>query len=237
MSTATGSPNLTYSLVETIGRAIALGEYRAEPFPTEDQLKKRHGVSRSVIRETVKMLSAKGLLGSRPKHGTFVLPEHEWNLFDADILRWALERPTSLDLLLHFNELRLGIEPQAAALAARRSTDEQRTIIDAALERIAQAEAGLDDATEANIAFHNAVLRASNNPFHIQYRGAVAAALRTSIRFIARRPEHTPSLFHQRDVRDAIFRGNQEQAAQAMRRLIRTVIAVIERHMSELAGK
>ena len=140
---ATGGPNLTYGLVETVGRAIVAGEYRGAPFPTEGVLEMRHGVSRSVIREAVKMLTAKGLLGSRPKHGTYVLPEQEWNLFDADILRWTLERPTSLDLLLHFNELRLGVEPQAAALAAQRSSEDQRIDIDAAIDRSVQAEAGI----------------------------------------------------------------------------------------------
>jgi DNA-binding FadR family transcriptional regulator len=224
----TGGPNLTYSLVETIGRAIVVGEYRAEAFPTEAELEKRHGVSRSVIREAVKMLSAKGLLGSRPKHGTFVLPEQEWNLFDGDILRWSVERPTSLELLLHFNELRLGIEPQAAALAAQRSTEDPLIDIDAALERTVQAEAGLDDATEADVAFHNAILLASNNPFYVQYRGIVAAALRASIRFTQRDAGYGLRLSYQSEVRDAVAEGDEDRAASAMNHLVRTGITALE---------
>lgn len=230
---AAGSPNLTYSLVEKLGRAVVVGAYRTQSFPTESELEKQHGVSRSVIREAVKILSGKGLLGSRPKHGTFVLREQDWNLFDADILRWALERPASLELLLHFNELRLGVEPQAAALAAQRSTREQFISIDTALDRNAQAEAGLDDAIEASIAFHDAVLRASNNPFYVQYREIVASAVRASVRLTERRNSSAATLSLQREVRDAVSRGNQENAASAMARLVRTALVVIEQSMRE----
>ena len=110
--------NLTYGLHETLGRAIVVGDYADKPFPNEADIVREHGVSRSVTREAVKMLAAKGLLGARPKQGTFVLPEESWNLLDPDVLRWLLEREASIDLLRHFNELRVGVEPEAAALAA-----------------------------------------------------------------------------------------------------------------------
>src|SRR3546814_15818855 len=65
------------------------------------------------------MLTAKGLLSARPRQGTIVQPTTSWNLFDTDVLRWLLERQFSIDLLRQFNELRVAIEPEAAALAAR----------------------------------------------------------------------------------------------------------------------
>ena len=106
--------NLTWGLQEVLGRAIVVGDYTDKPFPTEAEIVKQHGISRSVTREAVKMLAAKGLLGARPKQGTFVRPPDKWNLFDTDVLRWLLERRRSLTLLRHFNELRFAVEPQAA---------------------------------------------------------------------------------------------------------------------------
>lgn len=77
--------NLTYGLQNALGRAIVSGDYADRPFPSEADLTKEHGVSRSVTREAVKMLAAKGLVGARPKQGTFVLPEESWSLFDPDV--------------------------------------------------------------------------------------------------------------------------------------------------------
>src|SRR5665213_2399670 len=85
--------NLTYSIAEDLGVAIVTGTYSdANPFPVEGELCKQYGVSRSILREAVKMLTAKGLLGSRPRRGTWVQHETKWNLLDPDVLRWMLER-------------------------------------------------------------------------------------------------------------------------------------------------
>ena len=91
--------SLTYGLVESLGQAIVTGEYAQVGFPTEAELSKQFGASRTVTREAVKMLTAKGLLSARPRHGTVVEPETEWNLLDPDVLRWMLERKFSLRLL------------------------------------------------------------------------------------------------------------------------------------------
>ena len=117
--------NLTHGMLDTIGRAIVTGAYDATPFPTEAQLTEQHGVSRSVTREAVKMLTAKGLLSARARVGTVVQPPGSWNLFDTDVLRWLLERTFSVELLRQFSELRLAIEPEAAALAARHAQAHQ----------------------------------------------------------------------------------------------------------------
>ena len=80
--------NLTYGLTDYLGRAIVTGRFDDEPFPVEAELARRYGVSKSVTREAVKMLSAKGLLIARPRQGTLVQPASSWNLFDADVLRF-----------------------------------------------------------------------------------------------------------------------------------------------------
>lgn len=228
--------NLTHGMLDSLGRAIVTGSYDDTAFPTEAELAKQHGVSRSVTREAVKMLTAKGLVSARPRQGTIIQPASAWNLFDADVLRWLLERKFSFDLLRQFNELRIAIEPQAAVLAAMRATAEDHRAIDAGLARMVAAENGQDDPLAADIAFHVAILHATGNPFYIQFRDLVETALRTSIRFTNRIKGRTASIEDHSAVRDAILRGDAEVARTAMRHLIGEVLQLIDRGEGELAA-
>lgn len=221
------SRNLTYSMLDALGRAIVTGRYERTQFPTEAELAREHGVSRSVTREAVKMLTAKGLLTARPRKGTSVQPSSHWNLFDADVLRWLLERKFSLDLLRQFTELRIAIEPAAAGLAARAADAQRLGRIAAGYERMAAAQAGGDDPLEADIAFHIAILEASANPFYIQFRDVVTTALRTSIRFTNRFNGRTASLPQHREVLSAIERRDPHRAQDAMTDLIADVMTLI----------
>ncbi len=225
--------NLTYGMLEKLGRAIVTGAYDARTFPTEAQLAQHHGVSRSVTREAVKMLTAKGLLTARPRIGTVVQPTPAWNLFDPDVLRWLLERNFSLDLLRQFTQLRLAIEPEAAALAARFAQDADIRSITAGLERMQAAEQGSDDTLDADIAFHVAILRATQNPFYAQFRDTVAMALRTSIRFTNRVRGPNASLPEHAHVCNAIVAGDVEAARSTMHRLITDVLDTVERHRTD----
>ncbi|MCR5869386.1 MULTISPECIES: FadR/GntR family transcriptional regulator [unclassified Sphingomonas] len=220
--------NLTYGLLDNLGRAIVTGRFEREPFPTEAELAKQHNVSRSVTREAVKMLTAKGLLSARPRQGTVVQPTTSWNLFDTDVLRWLLERQFSVDLLKQFNQLRVAIEPEAAALAARFGDDAELQRITDGLERMKAAEKGLDEPLDADIAFHVAILRASSNPFYVQFRDVVTTALRTSIRFTNRIKGRTASVADHAAVRDAILARNPDAARTAMRNLIGDVLELID---------
>ncbi len=220
--------NLTYGLLDNLGRAIVTGRFEKEAFPTEAELAKQHNVSRSVTREAVKMLTAKGLLSARPRQGTVVQPTTSWNLFDTDVLRWLLERQFSVDLLKQFNQLRIAIEPEAAALAARFGDEAELQRITDGLERMEAAEKGLDDTLDADIAFHVAILRASSNPFYVQFRDVVTTALRTSIRFTNRIKGRTASVADHAAVRDAILARNPDAARTAMRDLIGDVLELID---------
>lgn len=220
--------NLTYGMLDTLGRAIVHGRYEQRSFPTEGELSKLHGVSRSVTREAVKMLTAKGLLSARPRQGTVVQAKTSWYLFDPDVLRWLLERKFSIELLQHFNELRIGIEPEAAALAARHANAGDLSGIRLGLERMVSADRGEDDILESDIDFHVAVLRASHNPFYVQFRDVVTTALRTSIHFTNRLTGHAASIADHRAVLDAITARDADGARAAMRRIIGDVLALIE---------
>ena len=220
--------NLTYGLLDNLGRAIVTGRYESEPFPTEAELARQHGVSRSVTREAVKMLTAKGLLSARPRQGTVVRPTSTWNLFDTDVLHWLLERQFSVELLKQFNQLRVAIEPEAAALAARFATEADLERISEGLDRMEAAENGHDDTLEADIAFHVAILRGSGNPFYAQFRDVVSTALRTSIRFTNRIKGRSASVADHAAVRDAIRDRDPEAARAAMRALIGDVLELID---------
>ncbi len=220
--------NLTYGMLDSLGRAIVTGEYDRRPFPTEADLAKQHDVSRSVTREAVKMLTAKGLLSARPRQGTIVEPTTSWNLFDTDVLRWLLERQFSVELLRQFNQLRVAIEPEAAGLAAQFGDEADFAWIGEGLDRMAAAERGEDDTLDADIAFHVAVLRASKNPFYWQFRDVVATALRTSIRFTNRIKGRSASVPDHAAVRDAIVARDADRARKAMRLIIDDVLELIE---------
>lgn len=221
--------NLTYSIVHDLGTAIVTGKYsERNPFPVEADLCKQYGASRSVLREAVKMLTAKGLLGARPRQGTWVEPEESWNLLDQDVLSWLLERKFSPALLIEFTEIRLAVEPGAAALAADVGTPAAKNAVRVALERMFAAEHGDDDPLESDIAFHVAVLRASGNRFYSQLRELTATALRFSIRTTNRyKGVRLASVADHKKISDAIMAGNPKAAHEAMRKLIQEVLDLI----------
>ncbi|HYC95272.1 MAG TPA: FadR/GntR family transcriptional regulator [Sphingomicrobium sp.] len=220
--------NLTRSTLEALGLAIVIGRYDSRSFPTEAEIAKTLGVSRSVTREAVKMLTAKGLVSARPRHGTVVEPPSSWNLLDPDVLRWTLERKFSLELLRHFNELRMAIEPEAAALAARRHQPDDLRPIYEGLRRMEAAATGPDDALQADISFHVAILQATKNPFYAQFRTLVAAALKTSISFTNRIKGHSASVADHAAVAEAIERRDPDAARKAMATIVGEVLGLID---------
>ncbi|WP_434930806.1 FadR/GntR family transcriptional regulator [Shewanella sp. HL-SH5] len=176
--------NLTHQLTHDLGIAIVSGEYPiGEGLPSEADLCVKYDVSRSSTREAVKMLSAKGLITSRPKQGIRVMPESQWNMFDIDVLHWILCSKPSLSLLKEFTQMRLALEPEAAALAAKNATAEQIEHLGIALQRMKDAELGLEDPLEADILFHANILCSSNNRFFIQMTGFTSTALKVSLRY------------------------------------------------------
>lgn len=218
--------NLTTSIVNDLGIAIVTGKYSDQnPFPVEGELCKQYRVSRSVLREAVKMLTAKGLLKARPRQGTWVQREEYWNLLDPDVLRWMLERKFSIRLLIEFTQIRLAVEPGAAALAAQHAGPAEQAAITQGIERMLAADRGDDDPLESDIAFHSAVLRASGNPFYAQLRELIETALRFSIRRTnTYKGVKFASVLDHKRVADAIIAGDEKGAERAMRALIQEAL-------------
>lgn len=179
--------NLTQQVVHELGKKIMQGGYQVgDSLPSEADLCTQFNISRTATREAVKMLTAKGLISSRPRQGIKVVDSKHWNLFDADVLNWILLGKPDLYLLRHFLQLRLAIEPEAAFLAAQYASAEDLAAIESALGRMKNATSGMDDTHEADIEFHQSVLQASNNPFFIQLTNFITTALKVNIRFTNR---------------------------------------------------
>jgi DNA-binding FadR family transcriptional regulator len=223
------SRNLTHRIVQDLGIAVVSGKYSKDnPFPVEADLCRQYGASRSVLREAVKMLTAKGLLRARPRHGTWVQPEEHWNLLDPDVLRWLLQRKPWLQLLVEFTQVRLAVEPGAAALAAEVAGPAEKAAVQQALGRMIAAERGDDDRLASDIAFHVAILSASGNKFFGQLRELIGTALRFSVRITDRRKgERLASVADHKKIADAITAGKPEAAAEAMRTLIQKVLVLV----------
>ena len=239
MNTRMRGQNLTYSIANHIGIAIVTGVYSKDnPIPIEADLSKEYGASRPVLREAVKMLTAKGLLGARPRRGTWVQPEAHWNLLDPDVLGWLLQRKFSTALLIEFTELRLAVEPAAAMLAARTAGAAEKAALSAAIERMQAAEHGDDDPLESDIAFHVAVLQASRNRFYAQLTGFTSTALRFSIRMTNRyKGVRLASVSVHKKVSDAILAGKPAAAGEAMRRLIQEALRIMKKRQAESTSR
>ncbi|MGL6162141.1 FadR/GntR family transcriptional regulator [Microbulbifer sp.] len=228
--------NLTQQLVHTLGAAIASGRYRVgEGLPSEAHLCEEFGISRSATREAIKMLTAKGLISSRPRQGIRVQPRETWNMFDPDVLGWILRGQPTLEMLKEFLQLRVAIEQEAAALAAEDQDKPKIAAIGAALRRMKEAEEGLGDPVEADIAFHINILKATNNPFYMQLSSFIETALRVSIRFTNRiKGVETASYKNHKRLYDAIDQGNVRAARKASDTM---QIEALELIKSELANK
>lgn len=228
-SDAPKTRNLTARIVHDLGRAIVTEQFGiGAPFPVEAELCRQFAASRPVVREAVKMLCAKGLVRSRQRAGTEVQPEGSWNLLDPDVLKWILEREFSVELLIDFTEIRMAIEPRAAELAASRATEGQRGAIVHAIARMFAAEDGNDDPLEADIAFHLAVLEASNNRFMRQFTDLSETTLRFSIRRTnAYKGVNLASAIEHREVADAIVARDPALAGRRMHDLIEDALELL----------
>ncbi|MDZ7937731.1 MAG: FadR/GntR family transcriptional regulator [Rhodoferax sp.] len=172
-------------VVNELGRRVVGGVYPAGALlPSEEQLYQGLQVSRTALREAIKVLAAKGLLESRPRIGTRVRDKSLWNLLDPDILAWRCATGADAEFLRHLTELREIIEPAAAGLAAASRTPEQLADIANALHNMENA---LDIAAwvEADLAFHTAILKATNNPLLMPLAAIISSALGTLLSITA----------------------------------------------------
>ncbi|TDE11445.1 FadR/GntR family transcriptional regulator [Jiangella asiatica] len=172
-------------VVNALGSDIVGGRLAVGTALTLEGIQARFDVSRTVAREGMRILEAMHLVTSERRNGIVVQPAESWNVFDRRVIRWRLDSETRPAQLRSLTELRIGIEPFAAHLAAARATeDEKDALRQAAGEMRVFGEAGrLDRYLAADIAFHRTVLRASHNEMYV-------ALIEPVIEAVSERPLH-----------------------------------------------
>ena len=226
-------------ILSTLGKRILSGYYaEGDALPIEAQLCAEFDVSRTVMREAVKMLTAKGLVISRQRAGTRVRVASHWNRLDADVLAWMSALDPDPAFVRGLIEARLAIEPAAARLAAMRSTSRDLAHIEEAY--LAMCTTPADDLmgrTEADDAFHIGILEASNNPVFAGLGKLIRQALEDSFRLTTGTTEsYSRALSAHGDVLEAIRLRQPDIASERMRVLVEIAIADLTHHLSILGA-
>jgi DNA-binding FadR family transcriptional regulator len=233
-----GHVNVQSTVAREIGSRILRGDYLPGVLlPNEADWCRTFKISRSVVRESIKVLSAKGLVISRPKIGTRVEPRQRWNLLDPDILAWYSKVPSRRKFLESIQEVRYIIEPEAAALAAVHYTPEQMAAITAACADMGRAET-LDVRIEADIRFHMAILIAAGNEFLLPFGFLIESSLVALFDYVTRqiKQHRVPEKLHEK-IENAIRRRKPAAARRAVVRLLENTDAVIRRTVRSLGDR
>ena len=203
--------------VRILGGELSPGDSLAGEFDEQD-------VSRTVVREAVKVLAAKGLIVSRPKTGTHVRDRRYWHMLDPDVLAWRLEAEPGDDFYMAVFETRRLIEPAVAALAATRASEDEVAELEAAYARMVKA-AGSDQPAyiEADIRFHELILEGCHNELLTHLGSTLRGVFRATFTRTQGIAEETLPLHE--EVLEGIREGDAEAAEAATLRLIETTAA------------
>lgn len=207
--------------VEQIGLRIVTGAYAPGAPLFAEQLERDLEVSLTVIREALKVLAAKGLVESRQKRGTVVRPRREWNLLDADVLRWQGSESPDFAFLENLAEVRAIIEPPAARLAAARRTDEDLATVEAALNAMAVAADDADAMVAADVLFHRAVLEAAHNELLSRMEVVLSAGLQLRDQFVHHSKRGSDPIPAHRALYEAIANLDADLAGKTVEALLR----------------
>ena len=230
-----GSLRIHQAIARQLGTAILTGVHKpGDLFEGEIEASVRLHVSRTAYREAVRILIAKGMLESRPKAGTRVLPRSRWNVLDPEMLAWMFAGEPDRDFVRDLFELRGVIEPAAAEFAARRRTDEQLAVMAAALDEMEKHGLSTPEGRSADQRFHHAVLAATHNDALAALASSVGAAVSWTTTFKHRKkllprdplPDH-------KAVHQAIAARDTAAARNSMVELLRLAMADMDVVMAE----
>lgn len=215
-------------LHDKVTRELALGVLRGTigqggpDLSTEGNLCRHFNVSRTVLREAVKVLAAKGLVEVRPRTGIRVRPRNEWNLVDPDLLGWLCEAGSDVGLIWELCEVRLIVEPAAAEFAASRASDKEIEDLLHWYDLIAANTEDEEARLEADRNFHATIFTACHNQCLTQMNTTVGMALRATQQIGVHLPQvMRESILAHKKVTDAIARRDGAAARLAMERLIK----------------
>jgi DNA-binding FadR family transcriptional regulator len=219
-------------LVEQLGLAICGQDLATGTVVKTEEFESKYKVSRSVVRETVRVLESMGLVSSTRRVGVLVLPPGSWNLYDPQVIRWRLASSARITQLRSLTELRSAIEPEAARLAAIRAplVDATELVTLSRRMRIAGEAAELDAFLALDVQFHQLVLKSSGNEMFAKLDTLVEEVLtgRTHYGLMPSHP-HEEALQLHIDVASSIQKGAPELAHDSM-------LAIMQRTMKEMDG-
>ncbi|MFX4294578.1 FadR/GntR family transcriptional regulator [Streptomyces bohaiensis] len=210
-------------LVQQLGQMIVSGDLGADRPLVPEEIGQRFEVSRTVVRESLRVLEAKGLVSARPNVGTRVRPVADWNLLDPDIIEWRAFGPQREDQRRELCELRWTIEPLAARLAAGHSDEEVRQRLGDMVDIMNHALAQGDGLTfsRADAEFHTLLLQAAGNKMLEHLSGIVGSALQVSGGGPAACEHPTEiSVGHHQRIVDAVGAAEPAAAELAVRQLL-----------------
>ncbi|UUP17028.1 FadR/GntR family transcriptional regulator [Nitratireductor thuwali] len=223
-------------VTSTLAKRILSGELQpGQKLPAESLLGESLAVSRTALRESIRTLAGKGLIESRTRTGTVVLPAEHWNQLDPELLAWREELEPDFDFIRGLNEARQVIEPAAAGLAAERATGQDLGRIEAAYDEMRRASpSDIDASVKADEAFHLAVLTASRNAVFMNFGSVIGSALRHAFRLTTSASEnYAATLDMHGEVLEAIRMRRPEEA----RRLMTGLIAVASDDLSKVIAR
>ena len=211
-------------VVHELGRRIVTGEINeGAVLPNETELGASFEVSRTALREGIKVLTAKGLLSSRTRTGTRVRPRTEWNMLDPDVLAWRIDTLEPDDFVQDLIEFRQAVEPLAASLAAVRATDADITALEKAYADMAAAGDDMESSLEADLRFHQIILQASGNELLAPLSSMVETVLKTGFRMMV--PPGKYDVVEAHEVILNAIRGRDSHAAwKAMSNLLKHAV-------------
>ncbi|MFZ1871295.1 MAG: FadR/GntR family transcriptional regulator [Chania sp.] len=213
--------NLSYLLAEKLGQQILAGEYEAGSIlPGEMELVEQFGVSRTAVREAVKILAAKGMLLPRPRIGTRVMPQSQWNFLDQDLLAWWMTKENFDQVMQHFLILRTTLEPQACSLAAAKATAQQRAQLTWLMQEMCALHTDFDRERwiEIDSQYHQLIYEASANPFLTSFAKLFSSVYQNYFRAIT--GNEVIKLQSHQAIVDAIVSGDSAAALAACRALL-----------------
>ncbi|SMQ15202.1 transcriptional regulator, GntR family [Streptomyces sp. Ag82_O1-12] len=209
-------------VLDTLGPEITAGEYPPGSVLRTDELAQRFDVSRSVMREAVRVLESMYLVESRRRVGVTVRPKSEWNVYDPQVIRWRLTGADRPGQLRSLTVLRSAIEPVAAGLAARHATAEQcAELTECALGMVAHSRGHkLEGYLHHDVAFHRVVLVASGNEMFARLGDVVAEVLtgRTQHDVMFEDPDPAAVTLHVK-VAEAVREGDAARAEELTREI------------------
>lgn len=234
--------NIHTQTVETIAGWIITKRFDVgENLPIEPAICAELGVSRTVVREAVKTLAAKGLVSTGPRIGTRVLPQSRWNLFDERVIAWRLHSGVDEVFVNDLMALRLAIEPAAAMLAASRPSAALRRhvlVLYEDMARTAELERFREAYVEADLAFHAGILLATGNQFFVSLAPLIASVLKVSFELsVGDRESIRQSLPVHRGVAEAIAAGEGPLAAARLTMMIEQARQTVEAVALPPAGR